>query len=699
MRGWGIEPVDAEKILSQLIDQQFIDDERFAKAYTREKIHCSGWGVHKIRAALSAKGIARETIDSTLQTLDKKELNDRLEKYLTRKQQKIKAETSYEMRSKLTRYGLSLGYDYEAVSHALSRLLLIVALAIVPAVTSAQSTDYYRNPLDIPIYFSANFGEIRTNRFHTGIDLKTQGSVGKPLFAAADGHISRISVAPSGYGRALYITHPNGTTTVYAHMDRFTPELEAYLKQERYRQKHSDLDIFPPAARFPVKKGQSIGSAGNSGASSGPHLHYEVRQSSSSRTLNVIARSWVTPATKDTTPPRIVRLYHIDVDTLAGIPVHSRPRPYDVKLDPDGNYSLVRTSPLPAGPTSYFVIEATDRKNDVTNTFGIYRAALSVDGTERLVLEKDGLLFDEVRYACASALYSIQRSSRNEAIMLALKSNNLLGMYKKVVNRGVLAFPQNTSQTPIRQNVLIAIEDDSDNEVTLSFAVTYNQAHTPAARPEGRMASDRADFTNYAEGLSVSIPKGALYEPIAYIQSVVQQTIQVRADSIRPLSPLHKIGDGILPLQKAMKIAVAADVPASLRSRACLAKVSDKGGLAWAGGRYENGIVNGSVRDFGVYCVVADAKPPVIKSSFNHGADLSKTASVTFTASDNFSGIADFTGSIDGEWVIFERTASRGLFTHKFDLERLETGKDHTFEFRVRDGVGNVTTWRGTFYK
>ncbi len=199
---------------------------------------------------------------------------------------------------------------------------IIFALSIFNfqfSTVAAQPADYYRSPLDIPIYLSANFGEIRTNRFHTGIDIKTEGVVGKPLFAAADGHIARVTVAPTGYGRALYIAHPNGTTTVYAHMDRFTPEIEDYLKAERHRAKRSDIDAFPDAARFPVKKGDRIGFAGNSGSSTGPHLHYEVRRTSDSRTLNVMTRGWITTAETDVVAPRIVRLYHIDVDTIAGV--------------------------------------------------------------------------------------------------------------------------------------------------------------------------------------------------------------------------------------------------------------------------------------------------------------------------------------------------------------------------------------------
>jgi murein DD-endopeptidase MepM/ murein hydrolase activator NlpD len=585
---------------------------------------------------------------------------------------------------------------------------LWLAIITAPTIATAQSADYYRSPMDIPVYLSANFAEIRTNRFHTGIDIKTGGVVGKPLYAAADGYIARVTVAPTGYGRALYIAHPNGTTTVYAHMDRFTAEVEAYLRAERYRTRRSDLDAYPDAGRFPVKKGDVIGTAGNSGSSTGPHLHYEVRQSATSRTLNVMTRGWVTTAAADRTAPRIVRLYHVDVDTIAGVPVHSRPRPYDVKQGADGRYTLVRTSPLKAGPASYFVIETTDRRGDVTNTFGIFRVRMTIDGDERVVFEKDGVLFDEVRYACASVLYDIQRKTGNEAVMLAVRNGNRLGMYKRAVDRGMILFRDGDGATSPR-NVEISVEDDSGNTSTLGFAVEPDTARTAPDRPDGVVASDRRDFLHTGGGMTVSIPRGALYEPVFYTQSIVDLAVAPRNDTIRPLSPLYRIGAGYEPLHSAMRVCIAADVSEDVRSRACLARVSDSGALSYAGGKWVSGNydlgawggggVNGSSRDFGTFCVVVDAEPPTVRASFTAGADLSKSSSVTITATDNFSGIASFTGTIDGEWIIFERDASRGRFVHRFDAERMATGRTHTLEFTCRDGVGNSTTLRRTFFK
>jgi hypothetical protein len=420
-----------------------------------------------------------------------------------------------------------------------------------------------------------------------------------------------------------------------------------------------------------------------------------VRRQNDSRTLNVRSKGWLPVSEADKIAPRIMKLYHIDIDTIVGVPVHSRPRAYEVRQNLDGGYSLMNYSPLKAGPTSYFVIESTDRMTGVTNTFGIQNVRMSIDGTETVVFEKDELRFEDVRYATASVLYDIQRKSRNEAVMLAVKSGNRLPMYKKAVERGVLTLAPGE-----RRNIEITVNDDALNAATLTFAVECNAHHVfSPERPAGRVASVRREFVNSENGMTVIIPAGALYEPIFYTQSIAGTTVAPRADSIRPLSPLHRIGDGVMPLHKAMKISIATDIPAELRSRSCLAKIADDGRLSYAGGVYSNGAVGSSTRDFGTFCVAADTIPPVVKSSFKDGADLSQTASITLTATDNFSGIVNFTGRIDGEWIIFERTASRGEFTHYFDTEKLLPSRTHKLEFIVRDGAGNTTALKRLFIR
>ncbi|MEO6167118.1 MAG: M23 family metallopeptidase, partial [Chitinophagales bacterium] len=182
----------------------------------------------------------------------------------------------------------------------------------------AQSAGYFRNPLDIPITLSANFGEIRSNHFHTGFDIRTNAEIGYKVHAAADGVISRIKVSATGFGNVVYISHPNGYMTVYGHLDRFTDAIAAYVKQQQYAKQSFEVELFPDAGKFPVKKSDLIAYSGNSGSSGGPHLHFEIRDASGETfPLN--------PATfyqlNDTIPPKFSAAYLYVIDKTTSDPL------------------------------------------------------------------------------------------------------------------------------------------------------------------------------------------------------------------------------------------------------------------------------------------------------------------------------------------------------------------------------------------
>lgn len=572
------------------------------------------------------------------------------------------------------------------------RFLWSLGFLLFTLSASAQPADYYRYPLDLPCLLSANYAEMRPDHFHSGVDLKTGGTTGHPVHAAADGYVARISVAPSGYGRAIYIAHPNGTTTVYAHMERFTDALERYLDEERYRAQRSNIDLFPEASRFPVRQGDVIGLSGNSGWSLGPHVHFEVRRTKDSRTLNPIANGWIRP--KDDIPPRIVKLWAVSIDTLLGVPIHGTPRAYAVQQTERGEYTLADSACVPLEGNTYFILESTDRKNDVSNTFGVWRVTARVDGETILEFEKDALLFSNTRYCNASVHYPMQLSSRNELLMLALQSGNHLPMYKKVVDRGVVRAAEGE-----RKQIVIDATDDCGNLSRLSFDAIGAPHSDAPVRPQGVVVPhDRRCSFTLREGCSVTIPAHALYESIFYTQEQLDSChVKMRSDRIAPLSPVFRIGDPKIPIHNSVAVTLFCDLPDSLQARASLAGVSAGGDLYFAGGRYKEGRVNGSIRSFGRYCVVADTKGPEIAASFRDGADLTNSRSIHFKVHDNFSGIASFSATIDGKWIAFEQDARRGVLTHYFDDRRTPRGQMHRLVLTLRDGAGNKTTWEARF--
>lgn len=228
--------------------------------------------------------------------------------------------------------------------------LLILAAACLGARGQHPAPEEYIYPIrDVEGLYSANFGEMRPAHFHAGIDIKTDGAEGKPLVAVADGYVSRVSLGAYGYGRAVYLTLHNGTTAVYGHLQRFRKDIEERVREERHARRSNSVNLWFGPDTWPVKQGDVIGYSGNSGSSMGPHLHYELRDTRTQRLYNVVSAGIIRP--DDDLPPRIMRIHYIEVDTVQGIPVHSRPESYAVVRSAGGSYRLTRevTARIPAG--------------------------------------------------------------------------------------------------------------------------------------------------------------------------------------------------------------------------------------------------------------------------------------------------------------------------------------------------------------
>lgn len=565
----------------------------------------------------------------------------------------------------------------------------------------ADKGSYYRPPMNILMLPSANFAETRPGHLHAGVDIKTGGVEGQPLYSAADGYVCRIGVSPGGYGRVLYVAHPNGTTTVYGHMQKFTPEIEKFVVDERYRTRRHNVDLYPDAAKFPVKRGQLIGHSGNSGSSGGPHLHFEVRESASQRPVNVLARGYLD--IKDDIPPTIVNLYYIETDTVGVVPVYAKPRLLGVRKTSPGKYALDGTGTVTVGPRGYFVIEVTDRKNDSQNTMGVYGIDVSVDGGSVFSFNLDCFRFDQQRCVNSLMQYDMQIGKRNQFLRLAKQGNNHLPVFGRV-ERGGLVMPQDDAPHP----VVITVSDDAGNVSELSFDISRRVKDI-----QPRIVGDTVGiplncgktFVWSQPGIEVSMPANALYESIFYRQTATDSLpagTQGNVGTIPRYSPVYAVHDSKVPLHTAITLSVKPDreIPEALRPKLCLASVSDNGRqYASAGGKYSDGRVSGDVRSFGRYCVVADTIPPVIKPSFAKGADLRNSKTISFNISDNFSGVATYTASIDGHWIAFEQ-GSWGRITHTFDPARIEyKGGRHELVITLADGVGNSTTLSTEFIK
>lgn len=576
------------------------------------------------------------------------------------------------------------------------RIYILTLLLCLHATAWTQKLDpsYYDFPLrDVAGYYSANFGEMRPNHFHSGTDFKTNGVEGKPVIAVADGYVSRILQSPTGYGLALYVAHPNGTTSVYGHLSRFRKDIADYVFAERHRLKQSRVDLYCKAGQFTVKRGEEIARSGNTGSSQGPHLHFEIRDSRTGKTFNIIKQGIVTP--KDDISPYIMKVHYIEVDTVRGVPVHSRPATYAVHKADNTTYRTAQQSPIKVGRKGYFVVETSDRKNDVANTYGVYNLVEKIDGKTIFEYRNDGFTFDLSRYCNAVSYYPIQRSSRNEAMRTALLQGGTKYFYPTLVNRGVV-----TTTAEQTRDVEFLITDDCGNTSTLKFQIV-GKADADCFKGEidedAYIVEYNHDFADKVDDvLSVVIPKGALYESIA--MKMERSDVEIKADStVSVLSPAYTIHDADTPLQTSIGVVFSMPIEEALQPYTAMASVAANGRLSYIGGTYRNRRFTARTSTFGTFCLVADRTAPVIRPQFTDGQDCRSRNSISFRLSDNFSGVSTYTATIDGQWVAIDYARSRA--TINLAAEGITGGKSHTVQITVKDSCGNTATWQGTIIR
>lgn len=574
------------------------------------------------------------------------------------------------------------------------RRILRVIFALLPLTAAAQTINPadYRYPIEgVAGLYSANFGEMRPGHFHAGVDIKTELTEGKPLVAAMDGYISRVAILGGGYGRAVYLTLNNGTTAVYAHLQRFTDEVEQYLRAERYRRRANTVDLWLKPDQFPVKQGDLVGYSGNSGSSSGPHLHYEIRNSADQSPRNLVRDGIIRPI--DSLPPRFVQLHYVEIDTLGnGVPMRRPMESYAVVRSESGRYRLTRSTPIPVGRKGYFIAEVTDRRNGVQNIFAVYRLRGWLDGKPYFEFRMDNFTYAISRTSDAVSCYPIQLTSRNEAIRMAQLDGAPARFYPTMVERGLI---RTTPQQ--RRTVEMEIEDDCGNRSSLRFEVEGREESFVATPPADSLAvalSPRRATTLRLPDFTAHLPAGALYDA-QYAKAEAGMVAPVDSGTV-VLSPAYRIfADPRTPLFKPLTISIRTHVPKELQSKVLLALRNRNGRAAAAGGGYKDGEVTASTRSVGDWFVVADTLPPTIRPQFSPTSDLGRERTLRFRVADNFSGIASWQLTIDGEWVPCDRYPSRGQLV--WHIDQAPAGRTRKVVLTIKDAVGNLRRWEGTF--
>lgn len=543
--------------------------------------------------------------------------------------------------------------------------------------------DYFISPVNFPVSLSGTFAELRAGHFHSGIDIRTAGDEGKPIVACADGYVARIKISPYGFGKALYIDHPNGYTTVYAHLQKMSPAIDAWLKSEQYKLEKFDVDLFPPKNLLKVKQGEVICYSGNSGSSEGPHLHFEIRNTKTEMPVN--PQLFGLPV-KDFIRP-VISALRISPEVNGGT-INGKTTPLIPELTGWGPvYKLKDKNPININGSYSISVQASDLLNGNNNKNGIFRFAVYIDSVLCFDWQAETFNFNETRYINSFIDYSHYYNTGKRYITTRIAPNNKLSMYKTATNQGIFtAIPDSI------HHLKIVISDAGYNESILRFTVKGGEV----MRSEKNQNNSGSIIFSYQKpnsfsekGLVLVVPGKSLYDDLDFNYSV---------SGARPntCSPVYTLHNAEVPLFDNIDVSVVVDSAyRHLGKKLILARLRKDRSPASAGGKYSNGFLKASIREFGQYTVMADTTAPVIKAlNISDGEIITTQQSIRIKISDDFSGIGTYNAYLNGKWILMDYDAKNQLLEYLRD-DRLLKGENE-FLLTIEDNCGNSSTLKTT---
>jgi hypothetical protein len=564
------------------------------------------------------------------------------------------------------------------------RMRLLFILMLFSSLLRAQEA-YYTDPLKIPLFLSGSFAELRSNHFHSGIDIKTQGVTGLPVYAVADGAVSRIVVSPTGYGNALYIDHPNGTTSVYGHLSRFSPEIQNYVKNKQYEKKSFKVDLQVPSNLFKVKKDQVIANSGNSGSSGGPHLHFEIRDTKTEEPMNPLQYDF---SVVDNTPPKVFSLLVVPLTDTSQVNFQPVKKSYPVVFY-DGKYHLKSNPVIPVYGKVGFAVQANDYFDGTYNKCGINNLRLDLDGETQFAYRLNRFSFDNSRYINSHFDYAEYKHSKRRYLKTWIDPGNLLPIYTYNLSQGVVE-PASGAHA-----LKIYLADTYGNEAELVFQVEQKHVDLPAVNKDDVIVMPYNQENAFeSEQCRLEIPKGALYKDLEFSYATRPTTDAFYSD-------FQLVKDNTVPLHKSATLHIKArNLSAELAPKLLMVNVDSDGGEPYpVGGTYKNGWVEAGIRSLGMYALVVDTLAPQITPLSIENGSLTESNRIRFKISDDLSGIKSIEGYLDEKWALFEYDAKTARITHYFDDERFDLGKRHNFKLLVTDYRDNTSVYETSFWK
>jgi len=554
--------------------------------------------------------------------------------------------------------------------------ILFIIFSIIPWLIHAQTkypTNYFSNPLEIPLILNGNFGESRSNHFHSGIDIKTQLKEGLKVFSVAKGNISRIKIAHGGFGKAIYVSHPNGYTTVYAHLKKFNNSIEEFVKKIQYKKQSYEVDLYLNTSDLKVFNNEVIGFSGNTGSSSGPHLHFETRKTVNQKALNPLLFGI---EIKDTRRPVVNSLYMYKKLKSGSISL-----PYKVVLNKI-NDSTFATKKIKVNGLVSFGLSGFDRQDLAKNKNGIYEISTFLNENLINSMKFDSFFFEESIKINSLIDYSFFVENRKRILKLFLEDENDLSIYS-TKNKGFVDVKQKTELL-----FKIVAKDIKGNSISINIPLDYeNMVKATLTNPQGVSYSKKIEniIENDFEfkNSHVNIPKNTF--------------LKNRKIKIEHPNDTLKIINPYIPLYKNIKIKFKN--PNNNKGNYLAVKDYNNKELFASSKLNPLNYFELKTKKFGLYFIKNDSLSPEISPlNFKNGDWVSNKKYLKFKILDKQSGIKKYKGKINGKWMLFEYEYKKNLISYEFDSFYLSKSKNEV-EIEVEDMVGNTLIKTFTFYR
>lgn len=537
--------------------------------------------------------------------------------------------------------------------------------------------NYFGNPLKIDLILAGTFGELRSNHFHSGVDIKTQQREGLSVYATAAGYVSRIKISPWGYGKAIYIKHPNGYTTVYAHLKKFTPKIEQYVKKAQYAQEKFAVELFPDKDVIPITKDQKIAFSGNTGGSGGPHLHYEIRNHLQ-HPMNPMLFGF---SVKDSSKPLINGVYAYSFGDSSQVNNHQKKLKLKLKKLKDGNYV---SNTIYASGSIGFGVQTIDKQDLARNKNGVYNIKTFLNGTLNYELDFKKFAFRESRHLNQLIDYKTLKKDRITIQKLYKNESNPLSIIKNANQSGKILLSTNE-----QINYTIQVTDFNGNIRTVTIPIIEKKLAITNAKQ-----TPKEPYYAYAtQGLQiienekeVSIPKNALYENTEIHFDQCGDTIS--------------IGNKHIPLHKNISLSFnTTKFKDKDISKLFVSSLGYKNKPYYITSYHKDGIIIGKTKTFGKFTLTSDYDKPIITPVNTQDKKwMSNATKLQIKITDKLSGVKKFRATINGIWALMEYDAKKDLLTYNFE-DNIHQAGENKFKLIVIDNVGNNSIFEMTFFR